>query len=316
MKTLSIIIPFMGQTEQNLAVALGSINGQIGIDFSEITVHLVNDAGPEIDWDKFSIFGNLDLQYHQLPNNVGPGMARQFGVDHSESRYIMFMDSDDELHFAGALLEFFNAIKDSGDHQILIARYIEQFLDEKGGFRYLVHPIYDWKAAYAKWFSREYLQQENLSFHPELKLFEDTYFVGLSCQLAKDIHYIDSVVYSWLYNENSLVRQNGKSFEHQTALWAKENRLFLRVIREKQQENLKRDLENYVIDVYMRQRKFPPENLADFYVAHLALLIEFSDVWSGYSEDLQAKVDSLRDVAGGQWQGVDTSGFQDFINDP
>ena len=50
----------MGQTEQNLAVALGSINGQIGIYFSEITVHLVNDAGPEIDWDKFSIFGNLD----------------------------------------------------------------------------------------------------------------------------------------------------------------------------------------------------------------------------------------------------------------
>ncbi|MDM5143362.1 hypothetical protein ICE98_00433 [Lactococcus lactis] len=49
---------------------------------------------------------------------------------------------------------------------------------KKGGFRYLVHPIYDWKAAYAKWFSREYLQQENLSFHPELKLFEDTYLLA------------------------------------------------------------------------------------------------------------------------------------------
>jgi glycosyltransferase involved in cell wall biosynthesis len=313
MKKVSIIIPFKGQTESELAVVLSSINNQIGVDFSEIDVHLINDGGATIDWSKFELFDHLDLHYHQLADSVGAGLARQYGIDQSESDYLMFLDSDDELHFAGALLEFFNVVKYSGEHELIIASYIEEYLAPDGTFRYLTHNAHDWKSPVAKWFSRAYLAREGLRFHPDLRIFEDTYFVGLACQLAKDIHYLESVVYTWRCNMDSTTRRNGHSFEYQTHTWALENRLFLEVIREKQPENLKRDLENYVADVYMRQFRFPPVDAEAFWKEHKALLTEFSDVWSGYTDDLQRKADSLRDVQGGQWQGLSTEGFKDFV---
>lgn len=313
MKKVSIIIPFMGQNESALAIPLSSINNQIGINFSEIDVHLVNDGGPAIDVKKFDIFANLDLHYHQLPENVGPGNARQYGIDHSEGEYIMFIDSDDELHFAGALLEFFNVVKGTGDHQLIIGRYIEQYIIENGEFRYLTHPGVDWKAAYAKWFRRSYLAEKELRFRPELRLFEDTYFVGLACQLATDIHYLDSVVYSWLYNANSLVRRNGKAFEYQTHTWALENRLYLEKLREMKPEDLQRDLNHYVCDVYMRFTRYPPVNPEAFWTEHTKLLQEFKEYWDGYTVLVQKQVDFMRDNPKGKWLGVNTDGFKAFV---
>ncbi|GAB2026088.1 glycosyltransferase family A protein [Lactovum odontotermitis] len=313
MKKVSIIIPFMGQNESVLAIPLSSINNQIGVNFSEIDVHLVNDGGPAIDVKKFDIFANLDLHYHQLTVNVGPGNARQYGIDHSEGEYVMFIDSDDELHFAGALLEFFNVVKGTGDHQLIIGRYIEQYIIENGEFRYLTHPGADWKAAYAKWFRRSYLAEKGLRFRPELRLFEDTYFVGLACQLSTDIHYLDSVVYSWLYNANSLVRKDGKAFEYQTHTWALENRLYLEKIREMKPEDLKRDLNHYVCDVYMRFTRYPPAKPEAFWAEHTKLLQEFKEYWDGYTVLVQKQVDFMRDNPKGNWLGVNTDGFKAFV---
>ena len=313
MKKVSIIIPFKGQTESDLAIALSSINNQIGVDFSTIDVHLVNDGGASIDLTKFDIFANLKICYHELPESVGAGNARQYGIDHSESEYIMFVDSDDELHFAGALLEFFNVCKYHGEHKMIIARYIEEFKNSEGEYRYVTHSARDWKSVYAKWFRRSYLGKMGLRFHSDLRIYEDTYFVGLSCQLSDDSYYLDSVVYTWICNPDSIVRSNGRSFQHQTHTWALENRLYLEVIRDKQPINLKRDLENYVADVYMRYNFYPPADEKSFWKEHRKLLAEFSDVWDGYSPALQRKVDFLRDQKDGKWPGVATEGFKSFV---
>jgi len=313
MKKVSIIIPFKGQTLEELAIPLGSINNQIGVNFDTVDVHLVNDGGESIDTSAFKIFKNLEINYHELPENVGAGLARQYGMDHSESEYMMFMDSDDSLHFVGALLEFFNVVKYYGEHQLIIARYLEQFKNGEGEFRYITHPNADWKSPVAKWFNRAYIEASGLRFHPDLRIYEDTYFVGLSCELATDIYYLDSVVYSWLYREGSTVRSAGRIFEYQTHTWALENRLYLEVIEQRLPKNLQRDLNNYVTDVYMRYTVYPPVDEAAFWEEHEKLLARFAYAWQGYTAELQAQVDALRDAEEGQWRGVATEGFKEFV---
>lgn len=313
MKKVSIIIPFKGQTESDLAIVLSSINNQVGVDFATIDVHLINDGGAPINLSKFDIFARLNIHYYELEENVGAGLARQYGIDHSESEYIMFMDSDDELHFAGALLEFFNVCKYHGEHKMIIAHYIEEYKTSEDEYRYVTHSDRDWKSPVAKWFKRSYLEEIGLRFRSELRIFEDTYFVGLACQLSDDIYYLDSVVYIWICNPNSTVRSNGRLFEHQTHTWALENRLYLEVIREKQPTYLKRDLENYIVDVYMRYMMYPPVDTVAFWKEHYRLLTEFSDVWEGYTPELQQKVNFLRDLEDGQWHGIETEKFREFV---
>ncbi|MCO6184477.1 glycosyltransferase [Leuconostoc fallax] len=44
-KLVSIIIPYYNENESQLAIALSSINNQIGVDFNDVEVILVGDGG-------------------------------------------------------------------------------------------------------------------------------------------------------------------------------------------------------------------------------------------------------------------------------
>jgi len=207
LKTVSIIIPFYGQSESDLAIPLSSINNQVGVDFSKIDVHLVNDGGPAIDLKKFDIFKHLDLHYHELAENVGPGMARQYGIDHSEGQYLMFVDSDDQLSSLGALREFFQAIEQSGQHDVISSAFLEMsFLNQE--YKVYQHPAISdlaFKRVYAKWFSRKYLEKINLRFLPEISyLYEDMYFAFLALKMTSDIHVLNFFSYVRIAREGSL----------------------------------------------------------------------------------------------------------------
>lgn len=41
---------------------------------------------------------------------------------------------------------------------------------------------------------------------PDLPIYEDTYFVGLACELATDTCFLEEKVYMWLANPNSITR--------------------------------------------------------------------------------------------------------------
>ncbi|MFV0556517.1 MAG: glycosyltransferase family 2 protein [Lactovum sp.] len=258
MKKLSIIIPFKGQTEKDLAIPLASINGQIGFDFSQIDVNLINDGGESIDPSKFDIFGNLTIRYHELKENVGPGMARQYGIDYSEGEYLMFMDSDDEMHYAGGLLDFFNLLKDKGDHPVIIARFLEQ-QRHNDTFYYIQSDTNNWGALHGKFFKRSYLLEKELRFHPGLReANEDLYFVGLACLLADHVQPLESVIYSWLWNKNSLSRIGENGLIHKTHLFVDYCYFSAEKIREKKHEIIRSSVISSAFQCYDYYKNYPP----------------------------------------------------------
>jgi glycosyltransferase involved in cell wall biosynthesis len=312
MKKCSIIIPFYGQTEEELVIPLSSINNQIGIDFSTLDVHLVNDGGPEVDVSRFDILSHLEIHYHMIENS-GPGLARQYGIDHSEGEYLMFMDSDDMLQFGGALQEFYNVEKYDRKYKMIIAKFIEQYMHADGNFRYKIYSEHNWSAVYGKWFKRDYLESIDLRFHPDLRIFEDTYFVGLACQLCDDIKYVPVAVYTWLYNQQSLVRDKNKFFKQQLHTWCIENRLWFEKIRVWQPQNLKRDFENYLADLYFRYTKWGAVNEKAFWQEYVTTLKNCLDIYEGYTEGLQKQADAKRNQENGKWHGIATDKFKAFI---
>ena len=58
--------------------------------------------------DKYS--KSLDITYLRLTQNYGPGIARQYGIDHSNSQYIMFIDADDLLYNDNSIICLYNKI--------------------------------------------------------------------------------------------------------------------------------------------------------------------------------------------------------------
>ena len=95
---LDIIVPEY-EGEEYLFDFLDSLAKQKDVDFSEIGVIIVNDASPhKIKTYKFKRYGNLNIEYIINKKNVGQGLTRQNGIDHSKAEYITMFDQDDVFY--------------------------------------------------------------------------------------------------------------------------------------------------------------------------------------------------------------------------
>jgi glycosyltransferase involved in cell wall biosynthesis len=312
-KKVSIIVPFHGETEAQLGICLASINNQIGIDFKQVEVVLIGDGGLKVDdKDPFPYLRNLDIKIYEYDVVKGPGFARSMGMFMATGQYFMFIDADDQLHYVGALLDFFNATKEQ-DHQLVIGRYINQTRNDQREFRYYTHGNNDWKAAYAKWFNRAYLESINLSWSENLQVFEDTYFVGAACELATDIALIEPIVYTHLWNEHSITHDNdGQNFYRQLDQWVLAQRLFLEKIAKYKPDNLAADYLDYMADIYLRYQAYPPLDAQAFRTEHSNLIFKFADQWPRIKEQLPAAVEAkIRQMV--RYHGYTAKGLSEFI---
>lgn len=100
---LDIIIPTYKDPE-GLRRTLESVYYPEQSDWVTITV--VDDCSP-IKYDEIEA-DYPTVTFHHLPENHGPGYARQYGIDHTLEPYFIFVDCGDILYFKFALM----AIKD------------------------------------------------------------------------------------------------------------------------------------------------------------------------------------------------------------
>lgn len=312
---LSIIIPYHNETAARLAIGLASINSQIGVDFQNFDVTLIGDGGIPVSASDFDWCSNLQLNVINYQDSVGAGCARQRGIDHTSGKYIMFMDADDQLQDVTSLSQFFSTVGQTGDHQVLIAGYDEivgnSGLDDSW---VMPHP-YNWSAAYAKWFCRSYLDQLGLKWHSKLRIFEDSYFVGLACKLANDILPIKKTVYTWNCNPNSTVRHDDQVLMHQLDQWVASNRYSLNFLAVKAPQWIPSDFPGLLADLYFREQLYPPENEKAYHQQLIKLFQEHHDLWpekrSSVAEAAQGLVKPGQSFAG---QKISESGMNDFLN--
>jgi len=210
---LSIVIPHFNESERDLFPLLASINGQVGIDFNAIEVILANDGGGfgPLDHNFLSLF-NLDCSQVNLPNNRGPGVARQAGLDSARGDFVMFCDADDSLHNVGVLGAFLEELKhDPPD--ILSSSWLEELANPDGSCRYIPHENeFTWM--HGKLLRRDFLVQNNIRFHPHLRVHEDSYFLCIASALASRSRCLPFTSYVWKYRPDSITRRNGGAYSY------------------------------------------------------------------------------------------------------
>ena len=96
---LDIIIPTYKDPE-GLRRTLKSVYYPEQSDWVTITV--IDDCSP-IKYDEIEA-DYPTITFHHLPENHGPGYARQYGIDHTLEPYFIFVDCGDILYFKFALM--------------------------------------------------------------------------------------------------------------------------------------------------------------------------------------------------------------------
>ena len=203
MAKIDIIVPTY-KAEKTLDRVLASIYMQTIRD--ELNVYVVNDCDG-IDYSPLLAKWDLNITYLTTPKNGGAGMARQFGLDNSNSEYTMFIDSDDCLASAFACeLLWYNAKSKNAD--MVCGAFDNDFrTDNKFAVGESEHST-TW--LHGKLFKRAFLDRHKIRFRENLRVNEDCYFNQLFLSYEPNAITIDKVCYSWLWTDGSLTR-SGKT---------------------------------------------------------------------------------------------------------
>lgn len=207
MKILDIIIPQYKENEEVIKTLLDSINNQ-NVDYSLITVTIVNDYSDVILNDDFlKSYKNLNINYLRNEKNTGPGLARQLGIDNTNSPYIMFCDADDSLCSNVVLSKIIDALIKIKPKYLVTNIIVEKTIDGKKTFeKRRKEKTFPWM--HGKVYSREMLDNYGIRFSPYVRHLEDTYFTNCIILTLdpKNISYYDFDTYLWKENVKSLTR--------------------------------------------------------------------------------------------------------------
>lgn len=213
---INIIIPYYNASA-TIERALHSIAMQTA--YRKVIVTIVDDCSDELieHWDSrnelmvknstetflyeciFPKFSSLNINYLCSDVNLGPGAARNVGLENSFCDWIMFLDSDDALSSPIAI-ETINKEIQLNQPDIFITRFQQQT------FSTLISMKLDnttW--LHGKVFNRNFLDVNKIKF-PEIRANEDSAFCSIAFKKAKNIKQLDFISYVWINNRESMTR--------------------------------------------------------------------------------------------------------------
>lgn len=214
-RKIDIIIPAYNVPDDIFFRCLSSIACQTIIKEAKVTI--VDDASTKGNYQSianhFKKIMKIDIL--RLKKNGGPGVARQYGLDHTSNGYVTFIDADDTLNGPFALRALREAIE-KGNHCVCSGVFDEMLHEhEDDGEPTIALPHEeDFIWMFGKLYKRQFIDKYKIHFHPTSRANEDNGFNTMIKMCAGDgeeeesIIYIPAHVYCWHENLNSITRIN------------------------------------------------------------------------------------------------------------
>lgn len=208
MNELEIIIPaYNAQT--TIVKTLDSLKTQINLPKYHITI--VNDysSGYEEIVNKYKEYLNIDEIITE--ENLGPGGARQYGIDNTNSKYIIFIDSDDYFTTETSLIDLYTEIEKSQADLV-----ISNFIYERDNLRTIkeYNPVW----LHGKIYRRSFLDKNNIRFN-NTRANEDNGFNSLIFLLNPIVVYLNKTTYVYQENPSSITRKDNRLYKFTGLEW-------------------------------------------------------------------------------------------------
>lgn len=172
----------------------------------KLCIYIIDDCSDKEYESLINLFeSRLNIKCLRLEKNSGPGVARQYGIDHSKNEFIMFADTDDLFYDCFSIENIFNKIHDS-DYDMASGILVAEEPDNINFYN--IHNL----CLHANMYRRSYLKKHNIKFN-NTRSSEDMSFNCLYLLSSPKIVYENSNTYVYLYNKNSITRSNPKEYD-------------------------------------------------------------------------------------------------------
>ena len=212
---VSIIVPVYN-AEKYLRRCLDSILAQ---SFSDWECIIVNDASPDGVGEIISDYAQRDKRFKVITKTVNGGVskARQTGLDNAIGKYVIHADPDDSTD-KDWLKELYNTAESEQadmtmcDFDSIFADKTVTYCQEPKSFDnediledFLMERL--WGVVWNKLVKRDCFAKWNISFHPEMNMWEDLYVTFKLLLSGVKVAYVPKVLYHYdsKINQHSIV---------------------------------------------------------------------------------------------------------------
>lgn len=206
----SIIIPIYNRHD-TIKTCLSSIYSSLYDNLEVILVDDCSDNGFEYLLKEYSSLNILKTE-----KNLGAGIARQVGLEAATGDYITFIDSDDYIE--SDIFKKLSMYKHINEMDIITVKVLIHFLDGKTVNTTTIDSLH------GKFFKMEFLLKNHIKFHPQHRLYEDTYFYRICYSFAKDVNNFDKIGYHLIENKESTTKKVcsdwlNKTYDYGVYVW-------------------------------------------------------------------------------------------------
>lgn len=235
---VSVVMPIYNSYDY-LRPAIDTVLGQT---LTEIELICVDDGSTDNTLEVLKEYQASDDRVRIVTeNNAGPSTARNKGLARARGKYVMFLDADD-FYDITLLEKLYNlAERDALDIAVCKfdiynnrkAKYEDNIRSDHGEIfeegKVVSHSDYpdvilSCTTGYVwnKLFLREFLVEKEITFDPELKVFEDTHFVVISLSLADRVgKCFDRLVHHRVYSNQPRNKLFKKYYRQVPMVYAK-----------------------------------------------------------------------------------------------
>ena len=215
MPNISLIIPVYNVAPY-IEACLASLIAQT---MDDVEIILVDDHGSD---NSIQVAQNYiashpsgkQFRFLATPHNMGPGAARNIGIEAARGEYIGFVDSDDVVTPDYCQQLYATAKAHDADLAYCQAQLVKGTeaeplnnpVIESGTFSKKKHCFFLTHFTTMMWtflYKRELIQQYSIRF-PDTRSAEDSYFLSCSLLTARRIACVDKPLYKYLVHEESL----------------------------------------------------------------------------------------------------------------
>lgn len=219
-RKIDVIIPAYNVADEILFRCLASIACQDIVSDLEVTI--VDDASTVQNYHEVAKYFESQLKINILryETNGGPGVARQYGIDHTSNGYMTFIDADDTFNGAFALKALRKGLEINDVFQVCVGIFDEvheEGMPENEG-PFLIPHEQDLVWMFGKIYRRSFIDKYKIRFHETSRANEDNGFNTI-CRLLcsnerEQINFIGARVYYWHENPNSITRMNDCQYSY------------------------------------------------------------------------------------------------------
>ena len=203
---LQLLIPQFNETDEVMRPMLDSIRTQQGVDLSQDIEVLIGNDGSDTKLSE-ELLGSYPYSIRYIHfDHIGLPGTRGRLFDLATADYIMFCDADD-MFLTNLALYTILAYTDKGC-DALVVDFMEEVIDRKTGRSIFFPHKKDSTFVHGKVYRRQFLLDNHIVWHPDVKCHEDSGYNSLALKVAKNVQHCQIPLYLWKWREGSICRKD------------------------------------------------------------------------------------------------------------